>query len=149
LSTTFQDKGESSVNIRQADCQLAKRKECPIEQQTKFYSGSKPRVCISPTPSVYYVDQLGYNSCNTYDCPKASRRSSLPNLSKSRYSEVAPTSPRSCLSPSPSRKVGKFFPPKGRTEVFITNPSEDEKEEQGTEKERKETKVTIKYRCTP
>ncbi|XP_031571362.1 voltage-dependent T-type calcium channel subunit alpha-1H-like [Actinia tenebrosa] len=137
------DKGESSVNLRQAtipkfENQIAKRQECSLEQQSKYYGGSKPRVCISPTPSVYYVDQLG---CKTYDGSKIyTRRSSLPVMSKSRYPEVAPAAPRSCLSPSPSRKFGKFFPPKGRTEVFVTSPSQDE-EEEGTWTEGKDTKT--------
>lgn len=120
---------------------MARRKECSIEQPSKYYGGSKPRVCISPTPSVYYVDQLGYN---IYDTSKIyTRRSSLPVMSKSRFSEVAPTSPRSCLSPSPSRKVGKFFPPKGRTEVFVTSPSQDEREEENET----ESKVYFEF-CT-
>lgn len=144
-----QDRNSSSVNSRlsvvhskQDYNQLAKRTEYTMNQSNvtsaKLYGGSKPRVCISPTPSIYYVDNLqcsAYNPCGVD--PKNPRRSSMPILPKNRYAEVAPT--RSCLSPSPSRKTGFF--PKERKEVFLHSPRASVDEEEKTGAAPEDTKV--------
>ncbi|EDO36844.1 predicted protein [Nematostella vectensis] len=82
----YQARGESTASLRPTPCPRTEYQLAEINYKERLESQrlkchSKPKVCISPTPSVMYAEQAGYDSEGNYDYPpKSPRRSSLPEL---------------------------------------------------------------------
>ena len=112
-----QEKAESSANLRKEKIAYSNSQLVPFPES--YYPMRNSRVCITPTPSVIYMDKEN----DTVQC-NCHRRSSLPNFySKSSHvldssHQSAPATP-SNLSPQTPRKTQSMSEEPG---LVLTNP---------------------------